>query len=179
MKMSMREILLGLITLAVALFGGTGLLARSHFQDWKDLRTEEASLLHRISLEQRLVDQRDTWADKLSQMSQLLPVEPRDRDMDVHWLSVMDRAARKHGVTINKRLAREETQMGDIYELPIECKEWEGDLDSLVHFLFELQSESAMLDIRQLLIKPKPKAPGVLRGRFTLYCAYTREKEEG
>ena len=131
MKMSMREILLGLITLAVALFGGTGLLARSHFQDWKDLRTEEASLLHRISLEQRLVDQRDTWADKLSQMSQLLPVEPRDRDMDVHWLSVMDRAARKHGVTINKRLAREETQMGDIYELPIECKEWEGDLDEM------------------------------------------------
>jgi hypothetical protein len=61
--------------------------------------------------------------------------------------------------------------------LPIECREWEASLDALVRFLFELQSEGAMLDIRQLLIKPRGQ--GILRGRFTLYCAYARAGDAG
>jgi hypothetical protein len=63
-----------------------------------------------------------------------------------------------------------------VYELAIDCREWEATLDPLVRFLFDLQSEGAMFDVRQLMIKPKGK--GVLRGRFALYCAYTREASE-
>ena len=65
--------------------------------------------------------------------------------------------------------------MGDVFELPIEVRDWEGSLEALVGFLFELQSQGAMLDIRHLVMKPNEKK--VLRGRFVLYCAYTRERQ--
>ena len=78
---------------------------------------------------------------------------------------------------ISKRQPGEEKQQGEVYELPIECREWEGSLDAITHFLFDLQSEGAMMDIRHLLIKPKGE--GVLGGRFWLHCAYTRGQESG
>lgn len=176
MKLSSREIVLGVATLSVALFGGTALLARPKFRVWKDMRARQAELRSQIELDRRLVAQREGWDKKLSEVSKLLPVQPAGKKMHVHWLSIMDRLAAKHGVTIRKRQAGEEKRQGDVYELPIECRDWEGSLESIVNFLFELQSEGAMLDIRQLLIKPKGKNTGQLRGRFTLYCAYTRQK---
>ena len=176
MKMSAREIILGILTIGVVLFGLTALLAKPKIDELKEVNEQRRVIINSIKIEKRLVEKRDSWEERLAEMSQLLPMEPADKDMDVHWLSVMDRVASKHGVKIKKRMAGEEVQQGDVYELPIECKEWEADLGSLVNFLFELQSEGAMLDIRQLLVKPKGK--GVLKGRFTLYCAYTREKTE-
>lgn len=174
MKMSARELILGILTFGVVLFGLTALLAKPKIDELKEIIEEQQSVLSSIKVEKRLVEKRESWRKRLDAMSQLLPMEPADKDMDVHWLSVMDRIASKHGVRIKKRMAGEEVQLGDVYELPIECKEWEANLDSLVNFLFDLQSEGAMLDIRQLLVKPKGK--GMLKGRFTLYCAYTREK---
>lgn len=174
--MSARELILGVLTIGVVLFGLTALLAKPKIDELKEISAQRQDIINSIKVEKRLVEKRDYWEQKLAEMSQLLPMETADKDMDVHWLSVMDRIASRHGVKIKKRLAGEEIQQGDIYELPIECKEWEADLDSLVNFLFELQSEGAMLDIRQLLVKPKGK--GILKGRFTLYCAYTREKGE-
>ena len=74
---------------------------------------------------------------------------------------------------ILKRQVGEEEKHGDVYELPIDCRDWEATLDSLTHFLFDLQAENAMLDVRQLLIRPNKDA-SKLRGRFLLNCAYTR-----
>ena len=174
MKMSSRELVLGLSTIVVVLFGVTALLVMPKYEELKEVREQTKDILHDIQMEKRLVEKRDYWENRLTEMSQLLPTQPADKDMDVHWLSVMDRAASKHGVKIKKRLAGDEIQLGDVYELPIECKEWEADLDSLVNFLFELQYEGAMMYRLQLLVNPKGK--GKLKGRFTLYCAYTREK---
>jgi len=106
----------------------------------------------------------------------MLPTLPAGRNTDVHWLELMDNMASKNGIKIIKRQAGEEKKMGEVYELPVECKEWEGSLDSMSHFLFDMQSEGGMLDIRQLLVKPTGK--DVLRGRFTLYCAYMKEPQK-
>jgi len=176
MKLSRRESVLGLSTLSVLLFGVTALLARSKVQEWKDVWAQQAEVLRQIEIDKRLVAQRATWQKKLAELSELLPVQPAGKDVTVYWLSVMDRVAAREEFSITSRQPGEERKQGDVYELPIEVRDWEADLDSLVHFLFELQSEGAMLDVRQLLIKPKDA--GRLRGRFTLYCAYTREKEK-
>ncbi len=174
MKMSNRELILGIITVTVVLFGLTILLAKPKLDALKEVQDECRNVRNSIKVEKRLVEKKDVWEKRLADVSKLLPSEPANKDMDVHWLAVMDRIAHKHGLKIKKRLAKDEQQNGDVYEMPIECKEWEGSLESLVNFLFELQSEGAMLDIRQLTVKPKGK--GVLKGRFILYCAYTREK---
>lgn len=165
--------ILVLVTLAAFLFGGTALLARQRVEDWKALRREQALMREEIVLDQRLLETREKWDADFAALRQHIPQYPADKKMDIHWLSVMDGLASEHGVRITRRQVGDEQRAGDIYELPIEVRDWESSLDSLVRFLFELQKQGAMLDIRQLSIKPNEQK--VLRGRFLLHCAYTRE----
>jgi hypothetical protein len=173
--MSSREMMLGVATFSAALVGLTVFIARPRIEELSELRARQADLRGRIEADNRLLGQRGDWERKMVEMRELLSVQPAGKNVDVHWLSVMDTIAAKHGVRISTRQAGEERKEGDVYELPIECKEWQGTLESLVYFLFELQSEGAMLDVRQLVVRPGEKGQGQLRGRFTLYCAYTRE----
>lgn len=162
-----------LATAAVAVFGGSTLLVRPKISEWNTLREKQAETLLRIQQDMRLVEKRDEYAEKLGELSKLLPAFPENKEMDVYWLSVVDGIASRHGVELSKRQSGTERRHGDVYEMLIECKDWEADLDGLVHFLFDLHTVGAMFDMRQLLIKPRGK--GGLRGRFSLYCAYTRE----
>lgn len=177
MKITSREMTLGLITLTVALFGGTVLLARPRLTEWQRLKQARARLKNQIRRDRELVAKRAEWQARFAALNNAMPQYGTDQKTDILWLSTIDSVARKHGLEIRRIEAREERQQGDIYELPIECNEWEGSLDALVHFLFDLQSRGAMLDMRFLLIKPK--AGKVLRGRFSLSCAYTREEDTG
>lgn len=175
MRVSKRESILALATLSVALFGATGMVVRPKLDRLKQIRAEQVSVNAEIRRDRGLVSERKKWVTELEELSKALPLYPRDKKMDVYWLAYMDKAAAKHGVRIKRRKAGKERSEGDFYELPIEVEHdgWEGSLDSLVRFLFDLHSQGAMLDIRQLLIKPRKD--GLLEGRFSLYCAYGRE----
>lgn len=172
MKVTSRELTLGLLTLTVGLFGGTALLARPRLAEWERLRKTQERLERETRIDRDLVEKQAEWTDRFEVLSKAMPQYGVTQKTDVLWLSTIDSVARRHGLEIRRIEAGEERQQGDVYELPIECQEWEGSLDALVHFLFDLQSRGAMLDVRFLLIRPK--AGRVLRGRFSLSCAYTR-----
>ena len=172
MKISHREIVLTLATVTVALFGASALLVKPRLQEWKSLRTDEEEARKQIEMDTRLIAQKGVWAKKFAKLSEALPRQPADKEVDVYWLSVVDELAKKNTIQIRRIEAGKEQRQGDVSELPIECKEWEGNLPGLVHFLFDLQSKGAMLDVRHLMIKPRAK--GVLSGRFELSCAYMR-----
>ncbi len=176
MKIATREAVLALVTVSVALFGITGLLSGSKIDDWKAVRAQQEQVQSSIDRSQALVAQRQRWTERMAELQGSMPRFPQGKRMDVHWSTEMEKKASAHGLKILRHEVGGERREGPIYELPIECRDWEGSLDSLVHFLFDLQSEGAMLDIRYLRIKPKDK---VLRsGRFSLYCAYMREASE-
>ena len=103
----------------------------------------------------------------------MLPHHPADQDVGTFWLATMDKIAAEHEVLITSRQVKQEKEMGEVYELPIEVR-WRADLESLTLFLFDLQTKGAMLDVRQLSISVKDK--GLLTGTFRMNCAYTREK---
>lgn len=173
MKLAPREIALGIATLGVGLFALTVSLAKPQIDKLKGLHEECSGLKRSIVAYEQLIQQKDQWAKQLAEQGNQLQSFPADRQMDVYWLSTMDRIAAANNVSITRRQAGDITQDGNVYELPIECKEWSADLPSLVRFLFDLQNQGAMLDIRLLNIKPHKE--GTLRGRFELYCAYTKD----
>ena len=152
------------------------MVARPKIARWNELREEQADMIRQIEQNRKLLAEKKQWEDRYERLRRMLPHHPADRETDVYWLSVMDNLAARHAVKITKRQVRDEKKQGDVYELPIECREWEGTLDAIVHFLFDLQAEGAMLDVRQMLVRPKGK--GLLKGRFSLYCAYTRAPAE-
>jgi hypothetical protein len=173
-NISTRESVLALSTVTVALFAVTALLAGSKIDDWKSVRAQQAEVLESIERSKGLVEQEARWTKRMSELQGLMPRFPQGKRMDVHWLSEMEKKASKHGLNILRHEVGSELQEGLVYELPIECRDWSGSLDALVHFLFDLQNEGAMLDVRYLRIKPKDKVTRT--GRFSLYCAYMREE---
>jgi len=169
-----RESVLGIATLAAALYGGLLYVGAGQLDGWRRLQAEKAQLWDSIRRSETLVDERAQWEDEMAQLQTLMPQFPAGMRMDVHWLREMEGKAAKHDLKILRHEAGNEQREGPIYELPVFCRRWEGTLDALVHFLFDLQSEGAMLDVRYLYIKPKDKV--IHDGRFDLYCAYRREE---
>ena len=174
MTITRRETVLGIATLAAALYGGLIYLGAGQLDDWRLMQAEKAQLWDSIRRSEELVNERERWENEMVELQSLMPTFPADMRMDVHWMREMDTKATRHDLKIVLRETGEEQREGPIYELPVFCRRWEGTLDSLVHFLFDLQSEGAMLDIRYLYIKPKDKVNH--DGRFDLYCAYRREE---
>ncbi|MBN2301130.1 MAG: hypothetical protein JXN60_01305 [Lentisphaerae bacterium] len=169
--LSNREIMLLVATATVILFGASFIAARPALKQLKELKIERSGMAAAIEYDKQLVQQQNMWTEKLEGLSKLLPHYPGDKNVGVYWLSKLNSLASKHGLMILKHQLGTVEKEGDIYELPIDCKEWEGELNAIVRFLFDLQNEGAMLDIQHLTMKPKGR--NELRGRFVLNCAYT------
>lgn len=174
MRVSERELILAAITAAVLLVGLTFVLGKPVLNQWKAIGVEIDDQKALLEKDEALIDSRGQWEERFVKLGELMPSFPAQKKMDIHWLTLMDQMANKNGLVITKRQVGEEKRIGDVYEMTIDVKEWEGGLDALVKFLFDLQSIGVMLDITQLYIKPLDAVK--LRGRFTLNCAFSREE---
>ena len=171
MKISPREMTLLWVTGVVALFGLTYLLAQPRIKDWKELGGKQAEVDRKIQATEHLLAQGPLWNRRLADNRKKLPQYPADKDVTADLLIRIEKLASANGLTLPSRDIEKESQKGDMHELAVNCK-WEGKLDSLVHFLFDLQNEDAILDCSKLVVSPNEKK--VLRGSFTVYCSYSR-----
>lgn len=125
----------------------------------------------------KLIGERQFWADEYENEKSQMPTFGYSQTTDTTWLQKMDELAEKNHIAISQRQGGKEVEKGDVHELPIEVKNWEGALESLVRFLYELDnSADGMFDVSNLVFKPGAKK-GYLKGSFTLTCAYMREEE--
>jgi Tfp pilus assembly protein PilO len=170
---SSKEKNLLLMVMVVILYGAAALSYKPQMSNLniakRNFKREEKKLLE----ERALIAARSDWNQRYETMRSMMPPFPYEKDVVTHWLSLMDTAASKEGLIISRRQANKEVEVGDVYELPLDCKDWEGSLEQLVRFLYDLDQKGAMLDMRQITIRPAAK-PGFLKGTFTLYCAYMR-----
>ena len=123
----------------------------------------------------RLIGERQKWNDAYEDEKSQMPTFAFGKTTDTTWLQKMDELAERHHISISQRQSGKEVEKGDVLELPIEVRNWEGALESLVRFMHELDGTSeGMFDVGSLNFKPSSKK-GYLRGSFTLTCAYMRE----
>jgi hypothetical protein len=175
---SFREKNLLIIVAVLALYALAALSYKKQMENWRTARQIYENAQKKLQEEKDLIAVRNDWNKRYEQMQSLMPVFPEEKDVDTHWLNTMEALAEKNNLTISRRQAGEEVSTaGDVFELPIECKDWEGTLESLVKFLYDLHLEGAMLDVRNMFIRPSSKA-GYLKGTFSLYCAYMRGEEQ-
>ena len=173
MKMSSREMTLAWITGMLALFGVSYLITAPKLKEWVVIKAQREEAAKKIELTERLIGQNPAWESKLAELRRKLPKYPADKDVTADLLIRIEKLATANGLTLASRDVDKESQTGDMYELAANCK-WEGKLEPLVRFLFDLQQEDAILDVSQLLAAPNEKR--VLRGNFTVYCSYSRIK---
>ncbi len=174
MSMLKSEKILSAITLFVVAFGLLGTQIRSRLEVITKKTGKVDELSARIQTQRELIASARDWKDRYDKVKDQMPVFEKGKQVDTYWLNIMDIAAEKYGVKIRNRSAKEETIISDVYEFPIEVRDWEATLESFLKFMHAMQSEGAMLDIRDLKVSPVPNRQGILKGSFVLYCAYMR-----
>lgn len=172
MTLSNREVALIVAAVAVGLAGLTFVLGRNRFDQWQQMQSERQNLMRQITLNQRLVDQREEWAARLAASKDQLPAYPSGVDVTPKLLEALEELARTHGVKLNSISNDKESQLGEVSEVAIKCS-WQADLEQCVRFLYALQSANGMYKVRSLSIAPTG-SDGQLKGTFVLDCAYLR-----
>lgn len=126
-----------------------------------------------------LIKEKSEWEDRYAEERSRMPLFERDKQTDTTWLAKMDELAAKHHISISQRQAGKADEAGEVIELPIDVKGWEGSLEALVRFVHELENtDDGMFDMRSISFKPSAKR-GYLKGSFTLTCAYMLENGAG
>lgn len=143
---------------------------------WKKASNAYAREAQRYAKEEKLISQRRTWNERYESEKSAMPTFEVGKATDTTWLRKVEEIAKENKVLINQIDAGQEVEAGDVLELPLEVRSFEGSLEALVKFMYALESSTeGMFDIGELSIKPSNKK-GYLKGSFSLTCAYMREE---
>ena len=185
MKITDRELVLGIATMACVLFGGTWFALNGKVEQWKSKKTEIFRLREQISRHEAAIRMQDDWVDDLRELEKNLRAFDTDqRSVSPDLMKTIDIISEKYELNITKTNPMGEKPTGDLFELGLNCT-WQGDLSALVGFLTELQQQGVRYDVRTLNIKPLGQNTGKLQGNMVIDCAFTRrpgaadEEEEG
>lgn len=177
MIISQKEKTLLIVTIVFMLYAVVAFSLKKQLAVVRQIRSSQAEKTRLLASYKDLIASSNVWEEAYRERAAQMPVFETGRQVETYWLGLLDRLASTNNLSIIRRQALDERVLDNVYEMPIECKEWEGDLESLVHFLYDVHSQGAMLDVRRLFIRPNGGKNGGLRGSFTLYCAYMRLDE--
>lgn len=177
MKISPRETILGMLTAAVLLFGFTYWMAGSKIAEQKEMATEKTRLRRQIQLHKRILEDRENWIGRLDALHAELPAYDRKFPATVALPKEIKRIADKHKLNLPLTQPEGQQQIGSLRELSVRC-DWQGKLNPLIHFLYELHSKGIRYDVRQITIKPVAKQEGQLKGSMIINCAYRQAEDE-
>ena len=174
MKLSRRELIMAFATGAVVLLGVSYLLGAPAIERWRGAAEKRRKLGDEGKIAQRLIAQRGEWESRYQQQRTGIPVHGPNDPVSALLLKRIEQLATENGLTLSRVQPDKEKSIGDLSELAIDCA-WEGTLEPLVRFLYAVQKQGAILDIRQLTISPGQGAAGRLKGNFTVFFAFSRE----
>lgn len=177
MGKSLREKALMAVVGVVALYAIAALMWFVSVESaWKKAAKGYAKARDTYAKEVKLISEKRKWTEAYETEKAAMPTFEIGKATDTTWRRKLDEIAEKNHVLITSAQTGKEAEVGDVLELPIEVKSWEGCLETLVRTMHELENTTeGMFDITQLSFKPSSKK-GYLRGSFVLNCAYMREK---
>lgn len=177
MNLSRREMVMAVVTLLIVVVGGTLLLGRPLGTKWKNAAVQRQRLADENRLSARLIRQREEVSTKLDTIRSRLPRFKPGQPVTAELLKTVKRLADENQVAITRIEPDQEKQVGDLSEVAIDCQ-WDATLEGMVKFLYAVQVQGAILDIRQITVAPAQSAAGRLKGNFTVFCAFSRTEDD-
>jgi hypothetical protein len=172
-KLKEKAILLGL-GLFIAYAAAVAMWFTVQKKAWLQAEKSYRKQCAKFEAETKLISEKSKWIDAYESEKSNMPIFDEGKSTDTTWLLKMDEIAAEHKIDISVRQAGKEVEAGEVMELPIDVKNWEGSWEALLRFLHTLETkDDGMFDIRAISFKPSGKK-GYLKGSFTLTCAYMR-----
>jgi Tfp pilus assembly protein PilO len=179
MKISQREMILGVTTLAAVLVGLTWVIVDSKTETYKAKKIEIENLKAQIRLDERRIKMQEEWITELNELQKDLRVfDIKQKSVAPDLMKTIKSISSKHGLNINRYQPYAEKPTSDLFELGINCS-WEGKLEAMVGFLTDLQQQGVRYDVRSLNVTPAGKNSGNLKVNMVINCAYTRKPVAG
>ena len=121
----------------------------------KNLTKKYKDTVKKYERENDLISQTDRWNMEYLSEKEKMPMFPEGEDVDTHWMNLMDNLATTNYIAISRRQYGKEVSKGDVFELPVEVSGWEGSLEGLVKFLWDVQSNGqSMMDVSAITMRP-------------------------
>ncbi len=174
MKISKREMTLGLLTFTILLSGFTYWLAGSKIAEQRRMNDDKARLLRQIEIHKRILEEKAGWFSRLEELQAQLPEYDEKTAISAELPKLIKKMADERGLDLVRTQTEKEKQVGALYELGVSCN-WEGSLDALVRFLYDLQSKGIRFDALQLNAAPDSQRERILKGSMLIDCAYRKK----
>ena len=175
MKITQREMVLGVATLAAVLGGATWYIVDSKVDEWKAKASEIEKAGQQIRHYQTAIKMQESWLEELNALqAELREFDAAQRSVSPELMKTIKSISSKHELDITRSQPYSEKPTGDLFELGINCT-WQGSLEAMVGFLSDLQQQGVNYDVRQLNVTPAGKNTGKLKGNMVIHCAYTRK----
>ncbi|HKL22294.1 MAG TPA: hypothetical protein VJ904_10835, partial [Tichowtungia sp.] len=100
MKISKRETLIGLIALFTVLFAFTYWLAGSQIAEQREMAEDKVRLRRQIELHKRILEEKDKWIGRLSDLQAELPVYESGISVSGKILTGIKSMADQHGLDL-------------------------------------------------------------------------------
>jgi hypothetical protein len=132
--------------------------------------------------EKNSIRQRNQWEEKYEEAKSAMPSFTAVQNTDTPWRRKIDDLAEKCNISIaNRGTDEQEICKGDIYEMPISIRGFQGSLEAIVTFMYELESgRNGIFAVKEISVSPINKSKvfsGYLRGDMLITCAYMRDAE--
>lgn len=172
MKISKREANMVLLAIAVVLGISTFLFGEARWNEWKEINEAQKRLEEEIAVDERMLEQREEWAEELAELTSQLRTFPPGQQVAPQLMEQVNEMARRNGLSLPSQSPEAERPEGHVFELAIRCQ-FQGSLESLIRFLFALQSAGPHFNVRNITVAPTGQGDE-LRGNLTVDCVFRR-----
>ncbi|TAN38584.1 MAG: hypothetical protein EPN23_02150 [Verrucomicrobia bacterium] len=176
MKFAGRELWLVVAAGVVLALLGTVWIVRAALTDWKTSTQTEKKVQDKLRLTKRTLSQREAVVSQLETLQRKLPRYGLDRDVTAEQMRTLDRMAQEQSFGLGQREPQMENTNGVVREVAIHSA-WESDLNALTHFLYALQTQDVIFDVRRLTVSPASGAADRLKGSLVINSAYAVTEE--
>ena len=121
MKLSRRELILAFSTGAVVLIGLSYLLGEPAVGRWRAAVERRQKLGDERKLAQRLIAQRGDWDARYQKQRADIPVHGATDPVSALLLKRVEQLATENGLTLSRVQPDKERNIGDLFELAIDC----------------------------------------------------------
>ena len=174
MKITSRERWLLGVTIAVIVVGINYLLLIPLGRSWRNTGGQLRAQDHELYLIHATLQREPQWRKQYDELRQSLGqrTESFQQVSDVEK-KIVDLAT-SAGVQLTSRRSLLEEDKGVYRVLPEQCS-LEATTDSLVRFLFALQTGAGFMSVEQLQVSPRPENPGILRCDIQVRALATKQ----
>ena len=175
-KLARREMWLAIVGGLGMAFFVTFWIVQDSLSDWKTASLAEKKVADKLRLTKKVLGKGPEVATLLEVLQRRLPRYGPDRDVTAEQMRTLDRIAQEQSFGLGQREPQAEGTNGVVREIVIHTA-WNSNLDALTHFLYALQTQDVIFDVRRLTVLPVQGSADSLKGSLVINSAYAVSDE--